>query len=140
MPPMTPMAPLQRNPAVTPQANNQRNAITTALMNIANPPPKRPPMPQLSMANTMPQQQPITSQLGPQVAPPGSLPMGMPQDPMPGQPGAFPTPPTNLTRATPFTPMAGSQPQGASIQPQGSSAQQGMMPQQPQGQTGQGAF
>jgi hypothetical protein len=71
------------------QANGQRNAITQALMNIANPPP-RPVMPQQHMQ--MPQQPvpgaPPQGQPLPQ-APPTSMPLspGMPpQQPQPGMP------------------------------------------------------
>lgn len=120
---------------ITPQANGQRNAITSALMNIANPPPKRPQLPAMAMApptgaaQQLPQQQPVSVGSNAPGPMPGAMPMGMPQDPPPGQAGAYPTPPINPTAPSPFTPMASAP--GA--------PNQGAAPQQ-QGTTGQGSF
>jgi hypothetical protein len=115
---------------MNPQANTQRNAITQALMNIGNPPPARPPMPPMAAAQ-LPQQNAIGGPTGAMPAPPGTMPPGMPA-PSPGGPtGSFQTPGTAPIGQTPVTPMA-----SAPGAPSG--AAQGSMPQQPQGQTGQG--
>jgi hypothetical protein len=61
-------------PPLNPAANGQRNNITSALMNIARPPP-RPPMAQ---------QMPSAPSMGlPQMSPPGSPPLGAPLPQMP---------------------------------------------------------
>jgi hypothetical protein len=72
-----------------PSANNQRNNITSALMNVAAPPPQMgaPGMAPALSAGGVPPQMPM-----PQMPPPGT---GMPQlsQPMPGMPNTgMPTP------------------------------------------------
>ena len=60
--------------ALNPAADGQRNAITQALMNVQNPPPR----PQMPPSMQMPQQPPQMPQSRPQ--------MQMPQMPPPGAP------------------------------------------------------
>ena len=104
-------------PYLDPNANAQRNNITSALMNIQNPQPQTqyPPAPTLAQGAGMPQM--------PNMPPPGAPPQGMP--PNAGMPPPSLPMPSGMPPGGPSG-MPG-QPPGP-MQPAGMPGQQGLTP------------